>query len=55
MNKKLIGPILNIIAMSLVMISCDEFDWLAIGALIIMVLSIVGIVYTLKNTHNNLF
>ena len=53
MNKKLlISPILNIIAMSLVMISRDEFDWLAIGALIILLLSVSNIIYIIKKTYS---
>jgi len=40
MNKKSIGLILNAIAMGLIALSRDSFDWLAIASLIIMLLAL---------------
>ena len=38
--------------MSLVMISRDEFNWLAIGALIILLLSASSIIYIIKKPNS---
>ena len=40
MKKKSVGLILNAIAMGLIALSRDSFDWLAIASLIVMFLTL---------------
>ncbi|WP_157805265.1 hypothetical protein [Confluentibacter citreus] len=50
MNKKSTSLILNAIAMGLIVLSRDSFDWLAIAALIIMFLALGSLFQIVRKT-----
>ena len=56
MKKEYWSPVLNMIAMILIIISRllddNNFDWLTIGALIVFVLSTVNLISLIKKSNN---
>lgn len=49
-KSKYLNPVLNVIAMSLVILSRDKFDWFAIAALVIILLSVGSIVFIYRKS-----